>query len=186
MLPQPILNQFARIPLNTTIENKYYGVFNKILDRTFNATSDTFTIQPQYPLPQAQTYGVPSIDFVVTYVVAMDEKPIFFLEIKPPGHVGDISSRIAADDQMRVRFRSLYDLTPLPTLHGISAMGPRLAFYCLTKATGNIEPEYVERSRSRITDVVPANRWDSDITTAVGYGRFMQIVNDVRGMVEAL
>jgi hypothetical protein len=80
MLPQPILNQFARIPLNTIIENKYSGVFNKILDRRFNATSNTFTIQPQYPLPQAQTYGVFSIGFVVTYVVAMDEKLIFFLE----------------------------------------------------------------------------------------------------------
>ncbi|KAF8218671.1 hypothetical protein L208DRAFT_1419637 [Tricholoma matsutake] len=186
MLSPPILDQFARIPLNTTIENKYYGVYNKILDRTFNATSDTFTIQPQYPLPQAQTYGVPSVDFVVTYVVAMDEKPIFFLEIKPPGHVNDISSRIAADDQMRDRFRSLYDLTPLPRLHGISAMGQRLAFYCLDKASGNVEPEYVERSRSRITDVVPAERWDLDITTAAGYERFMDVINNVIGMVEAM
>jgi hypothetical protein len=87
---------------------------------------------------------------------------------------------------MRDRFRSLYELTPLPRLHGISAMGQRLAFYCLDKATGNIEPEYVERSRSRITDVVPANRWDLDITTAAGYEKFMEVVNNVRVMVEAL
>ena len=81
MLPQHILVQSARIPLNTTIQNKYYGVFNKILDRTFNATSDIFSIQPHYLLPQAQTYnGETSINFVVTYVVAMDERPIFFLE----------------------------------------------------------------------------------------------------------
>ncbi|KIL57281.1 hypothetical protein M378DRAFT_171952, partial [Amanita muscaria Koide BX008] len=183
MLPPSILDYFARIPLNTTIENKYYGVYNKILDRTFNSTRDTFTIQPQYPLPQAQTHGVPSADFVVTYVVAMDERPVFFLEIKPPGHVNDILSRIAADDLMRDRFRSLYDLTPLPRLHGISAMGQRLAFYCLDKATGNVEPEYVERSRSRVTDVVPANMWDLDITTAAGYERFMEVVNDAKGMV---
>jgi len=129
---------------------------------------------------------VPAIDFVVTYVVAMDEKPIFFLEIKPPGHVNDISCRIAADDQMRDRFRGLYDLTPLPRLHGISAMGQRLAFYSLDKSNGNVDPEYVERSRTRIMDVVPTNRWDLDITTAAGYERFMEVVNDVRGMVEAL
>ena len=28
---QPILDQFARIPLNTTIENGYFGVFIKTL-----------------------------------------------------------------------------------------------------------------------------------------------------------
>jgi len=61
MLPQNILDQFARIPLDTTIENKYYGVYNKILDRTFNASGDTFTVQPQYALPQAQTHGVTSV-----------------------------------------------------------------------------------------------------------------------------
>ncbi|KAM6499124.1 hypothetical protein JOM56_004632 [Amanita muscaria] len=108
--------------------------------------------------------------------------PVFFLEIKPPGHVNDIVSRIAADDLMRDRFRNLYDLTPLPRLHGTSAMGQRLAFYCLDKATGNVEPEYVERSRSRVTDVVPANMWVLDITTAAGYERFMEVVNDAKGM----
>lgn len=46
--------------------------------------------------------------------------------------------------------------------------------YCL-------DPEYVERSRTR---VVPANTWDLDIMTAAGYERFMEVVNDVRVMVE--
>ena len=107
----------------------------------------------------------------------MAGKLIFFLEIKPPGH--DDDSRIAADGQMRNIFHSLYDLTPLPTLHSISPMGPRLAFYCLDKAAGNIDPEYVEWSRSCIRDGVPANRWHLNIMTAVGYERFMEVVNDV-------
>ena len=67
-------------------------------------------------------------------------------------------------------------------------MGQRLAFYCLDTATRVVEPqlERVGRSVGRITDSVPANRWDSDITTAAGYERFMEVVNDVRGMAEVL
>lgn len=45
---------------------------------------------------------------------------------------------------------------------------------------------YVEWSRSRITnDVVSADRWDLDITTEAGH-KFMEVVNDVGRMVEAM
>lgn len=147
MLLYLILDQFPRIPLNTTIENKYFGVFNKILDRTFNVTSEKFSIQLQYPLPQThwQTYGdwfhrdmrcrdgwdvgiygslceraqcaeplypfasfaswAPwshlLIDMRRSLFWFPHERPIIFLEIKPPSHVGCLlSSRIAADDWM--------------------------------------------------------------------------------------
>jgi len=40
--------------------------------------------------------GVRFVDFVVTYVITPNEKPVFFLEIKP-GHVNLVSTRIAAD-----------------------------------------------------------------------------------------
>ena len=74
----------------------------------------------------------------------MDGKPIFFLEINSPGDVHDLWYRVAVDDQMRDRFCILYDLTPLPRLHGICAMGQRAAFYCLDKATDHIHLECVE------------------------------------------
>jgi len=124
---------------------------------------------------------VPSIDFIIAYLVVMGEKSIFFLEINPPGHVNETSSRIAADDLMRDRFGSLFNLAPLPKLHGISVMGQMLALYCLDKATGNVYHEYVSGRWARIMDVVPANTWDSDITTAAGYQRFVEVVKDVRG-----
>jgi hypothetical protein len=95
-------------------------------------------------LRRAQTRGVPSIDFIVAYLVVMGGKSIFFLEINPPGHVNDISSRIATDDLMKDRFGSLFNLAPLPGLHGISVMGQMLAFYCLDKATGNVHHKYVD------------------------------------------
>ncbi|KAF8335582.1 hypothetical protein F5887DRAFT_609548 [Amanita rubescens] len=182
MLPQRILDQFARIPHNTTIENKYYGVFDKILNKVC-FTDDTFTIEPQYPLPQV--VGVP-INFVVTYVVQVNDLPIFFLEIKPPLYLDHIYSRVAADAQMRARFRALYNVTPIPRLHGVSVLGQRLAFYCMDKATGHVDPNYVAPSTDIIIDTVPAERWDTDITTEDGYQRFMAVINDVKEMAAAL
>ncbi|KIL68730.1 hypothetical protein M378DRAFT_157840 [Amanita muscaria Koide BX008] len=183
MLPQRILDQFARIPHNTTIENKYYGVFDKILNKVC-FTDDTFTIEPQYVLPQA--VGVPTIDFVVTYVVEVNDLPIFFLEIKPPLHLDHISSRVDADAQMRSRFRALYNVTPTPRFHGVSVMGQRLAFYCMDKATGHVNPNYVAPSNDYMIDTVPEDRWETDITTEEGYQRFMTVINDVKQMAAAL
>jgi hypothetical protein len=82
----------------------------------FDVTTATskYTVEPQYALPEAfQPPGVPSVDFVVT----LDERPVFFLEIKPPGHVDLISTRVAADKQMRDRFRSLFELSGTPKLY---------------------------------------------------------------------
>jgi len=80
MLPQHILDEFARIPHDTPIKNKYYGVFNMILTQVCFADVN-FIVIPQYPLAEA---GVPpTIDFVVIYVVQVGGRPVFFLEIIP-------------------------------------------------------------------------------------------------------
>jgi hypothetical protein len=185
MWPQYILDNFARIPANTTIENKFYGVYNMILDREcFNTPQ--FAVEPQYALPNAQTPGVPTVDFVVTYVVEVNDGPVFFLEIKPPGHVEHIATRIDADEQMRSRFRSLFNLVPTPRLYGASVMGHRLAFYSVDKVTRAVIPGYVAPSTTHVMDTVPEARWDVDITTEEGYQRFMAIVQEIRQMVDAL
>jgi hypothetical protein len=187
MLPQLILDMFARIPANTTIENKYYGVYCKLLSIVFDTVTSKYTVEPQYPLPEAfQAPSVPSVDFVVTYVIALDERPVFFLEIKPAGHVNLISTRLAADKQMRDIFRSLYELSGTPKLHGISVMGQRLAFYSMEIDGGHIVPEEVPTTANFVVDTVPANRWELDIMTETGYQEFMTIVNDVKRMVAAL
>jgi hypothetical protein len=185
MLPQSILDQFARIPHHTTLKNKYYGVFNLILTRV--AFTDThFVIEPQYPLPQALGAPIINPNFIVTYVVEVNQQPVFFLEIKPALSIDHPSSRVDADTQMRVRFRGLYDLFPTPRLHGISVMGERLAFYCMDKPMGRVHPDYVAPSKICITDTVPAERWDTDITTEEGYQKFMAVIDDVKEMAAAL
>jgi hypothetical protein len=171
------------------MENRYYGVFDKILNKVC-FIDDAFTIEPQYAIPHAAHPhgGVPTIDFVVTYVVEMNDWPIFFLEIKSPLYLDNISSRVDADEQMRARFRALSTnfVTPTPRLHGLSIMGQKLAFYCMDTVNGRVYPRYVAPSTDYTTDTVPVERWDADITTEEGYQRFMVVINDVKAMVAAL
>ncbi|KAF8340791.1 hypothetical protein F5887DRAFT_888553 [Amanita rubescens] len=183
MLPQHILDQFNRLPRNPPIENKYYGTYNMILADVCFPEHHHFTVVPQYPLPQR---GVPTIDFVVTYLVQVNDQPVFFLKVKPPYHVDSPSMRIKADEQMRARLRALRLLTPIPRIHGVSAMGRRLAFYRMDTATGNVDPNYVAQDPTYVTDTVRAERWDTDITTEDGYQRFMGVINDVMAMAAAL
>ena len=37
-----------------------------------------------------------------------------------------------------------------------------------------------------LTDTVPANRWELDITTEAGHRQFMEVAGDVKGMVAAI
>ena len=96
-----------------------------------------------------------------------------------------MTGRIDADMHMRARFQALYDVTPMPKLHAICVMGQRLAFYCLDKVAGHITPQYVMPSTEQITDTVPADRWETDITTE-GYQRFMAVIHEVKEMAAAL
>ncbi|KAG1741697.1 hypothetical protein EDB19DRAFT_1704660 [Suillus lakei] len=80
-------------------------------------------------------------DFIVTLGITFRNDTVFFLEIKPPGHVNHLSTRIAANKQMRERFRSLEPITPAPRLHGISVMVQGLAFYRMDKYSGCVVPE---------------------------------------------
>lgn len=79
----------------------------------------------------------PTIDFLVTYVVEVNNLPVFSLEIKAPLHFDYISSRVDADARMRAKFRALSDIAPTPRLHGVSVMGQRLAIYYMDKATAS-------------------------------------------------
>ncbi|KAF8326414.1 hypothetical protein F5887DRAFT_1289043 [Amanita rubescens] len=178
MLPQYMLDQFARIPNDTPIDNKYYGVFYQIL-HTVCFPEHHFDVEPRYPFPDL---GV--VDSVFTYVVEVNDLPVFFLEIKSPLHIDLISTRVDTDAEMRARFLALYEDISTHRLHGVSAMGQRLAFYHLDKATSRLTPSYIAPSSN--TDTVPVERWDTDITTEDGYQRFMAVISDVKEMAAAL
>ncbi|KIJ15417.1 hypothetical protein PAXINDRAFT_77441 [Paxillus involutus ATCC 200175] len=185
MLPQFILDQFARIPHDTLFDNDYYGVFNNILTKVC-FPDDVFTVHPCYPLPHAVEEPPIDLDSVAPYVVKVNNQPIFFLDIETPSNLDYISERVDADLHMRSMYRYLYDVTPTPRLHGVSVMGQRLVLYCLDKATARVNPKFVVPSSTYSIDTVPAERWDTDITTEEGYQRFMAVIDDVIQMAAAL
>ncbi|KAG2130702.1 hypothetical protein DEU56DRAFT_890018 [Suillus clintonianus] len=180
-LNKPILDMFAEIPADTTIPNEYYGVYNWVLRGAFG---HVYTVHPFYELPEC--YKDPSLlpegktayDFSVTYAITLQNNPLLFLEIKPPGHLNDLSARFAADKQMRERFHSLRPITTTPRLHGISVMGQRLAFYHMDKSSGCIFPKLPTSGD------VPIDWWKMDITTKAGNREFNTVARDVKNMTE--
>ncbi|KAG2126285.1 hypothetical protein DEU56DRAFT_542830 [Suillus clintonianus] len=179
MAAQQILDMFAEIPADTTIPNKYYGAYLAVLWKAFG---EPYTVHPMYELPEC--YKDPSLlpegktakDFFVTYAITLKNNPLLFLEIKPPGHLNDLSARFAADKQMRERFHSLRPITTTSRLHGISVMGQRLAFYYMDKSNGCVFPKSGD---------VPIDWWKTDITTRAGQQELNMVARDVRNMTEA-
>ena len=120
--PPQILKRFSTIPINAR-ENDYYGPYNKLLNGLFPADSD-YTVVPQsYSLLDSRD----SVDFIIEFEILLEDKPVFFLEIKEPRKMILKSARTEADNHMRKRMGDLAPLCPLDTLHGVSAFGTCLS-----------------------------------------------------------
>jgi hypothetical protein len=121
---------------------------------------------------------------VVYFRVDLHRIPVFFVEVKTALAIENLSARADADDQMRLRLRQLFDQS-LTELHGVSALGTRLCFYCLDKNTESLTPPLIPRNAAYVNDTAPADRWDADVLTDNGYNRFMNIVDYVRALTAA-
>jgi hypothetical protein len=62
-----------------------------------------FTVVPQYLKPAS----LKSSDYIVTFEIFLENKPVFILQLKKPADLDLISSRQAADVQIRERLRDL-------------------------------------------------------------------------------
>jgi hypothetical protein len=99
--PEKVLRQFQSIPANPS-ENEFHGPYNKLLYTIFPPDSD-FTVAPQYLKPASAKAS----DYVVMFEVSLQNKPVFILELKPPRDIEFISTRQAADEQIRERVGDL-------------------------------------------------------------------------------
>lgn len=186
--PNWILKQFASIPggMNkATQEPLLHGFYNTTLGYLFPA-SEGFMIVPQYQPPTMdRSTGFTTI-FVVESANTQIPIPIFYLEIKPPGHINEMSGREQADIQMRDGVRELISELRIPKLHGVSALGVRLAFYHYDAATRILEPPAIPRDPILINDTAPAVRWNVDLLSDEGYERLVQLATEVKNMAQAL
>lgn len=180
MLPQLVLDKFAYVPADTTNENEYGGAYTALLCTTFHPILlEPYMIWPHYPLDEED----PAAERVSFIVVTLQYQPLFVLQLYPPGHINLPSTRIAADNKMRRILHSVCPETVVPKFHGISAMGQKLAFYSIDTISGRVHPERVPTAGDGTEiDIVPANRWELDITTEAGHERFLKVINDVKSM----
>jgi len=141
-------------------------------------------IVPQYQRPTMSR----SINFTTIFVVESvnTPTPIFYLEIKPSGHINDLNKREQADLQMRDCIRDLIAELRTPKLHGVSALGVRLAFYDYDATTHVIEPPAIPRDPIRVNDTAPAVRWSVDLLSDEGYERLVQLATEVKNMAHAV
>ncbi|KAF8515596.1 hypothetical protein BDD12DRAFT_811098 [Trichophaea hybrida] len=172
------LEQFeSALPRGEYDESEYYGPYNSLLNDLF-PKQEHYMVVPQYKRPEQSK----SVDFTTVFLVRHQKHPVFFVEIKPAGHIHNVSPRASADKQMRERFEDLGDRVEIPILYGVSAIGNKLCFYKYTKATGDLEPELIPSNARRVIDTAPINRWDVDILTPQGEQRLLEVVGHVKGM----
>ena len=133
--PAYIVAKSSRLLDTEPVKNKFYGLYDSILNECFPTTH--FMITPHYATPGAQSEGSAAIEFVITFVVeSMDlESPVFFFEIEAPTYLPSISARKNAEKQVRKRIEQLANLVQIPKLYGVSAMGRQLSYYTYEKAT---------------------------------------------------
>ena len=91
--PAHIVSESSRLTDTVPIENKFYGLYNAILNECFPSTQ--FTVTPQYATVEAQAGVIGATNLAITYVVEpLDpESPVLFIEVKPPTHLSAITTR---------------------------------------------------------------------------------------------
>ncbi|KAK7016518.1 hypothetical protein R3P38DRAFT_3321037 [Favolaschia claudopus] len=150
MWPEKVQRQFEIAQAgNSALENVLHAPYNKLLNTLFPVDTD-FTVIPNFQ----EISSTKSADYLVTFEIFLENKPVFVLELKREKDFLVRSKRTAADDQLRGRLGDLIDACPLPVLHGVSAFGTRLCFYSITKE-GLISPA---ASPLYVTDTAPAER----------------------------
>lgn len=184
--PAHIVSKSSRLTDTEPIENKFYGLYDAILNECFPSTE--FTVTPQYATAEAQTGGIGAIDFTITYVIEpLDlESPILFVEIKPPTYLSPITTRKNAENQVRSRFGMLAHLVRIPKLYGISAIGRHLSYFIYDRATGVVEPAALPDHPSVVLDTAPVERWDTNIMHEEGRTKFLAMVEEIKQMVHDL
>jgi hypothetical protein len=126
MWPPYIVSAFEKINPESE-EAIFYGPWNSVLNYCFPIT-EGYIICPQYPVAQVHKGVRDTIDFVITSSVMRNDATLFFVAVKAPKYLGDMYSRKAADEQMRLRFYQLIKSSP-SKMFGISAFGTKVCSY---------------------------------------------------------
>ena len=174
MWPESVIKRFKQVNIYGD-EKEFYPPYNKLLCTQFPPDSE-FTVAPvTYPINTRE-----SIDFVIEYVVCIDNYPIFILEIKAEKNLNLLSSRTNADIQMRKRLLDLQDKCPINILHGVSAFGNKITFYAYDKNSNQILPKLIPENLDSLVDTAPVERWKYNILENNTYIQMKQVFDNIK------
>jgi hypothetical protein len=176
--PPHIIIQFQTVTEIGLIDGSlYYGPYNGLLNVLFPG-DEGFMIVPPHKRPRHPQ----AIDSTMVYVVQHDNHPVFFIEIRPSGHLHKLSDRADADEQMRERFESFTQELSIPKLYGISALGTKICLYKYEVDAQVLFPERIERDPELINDTAPIDRWDFNVLEEDGERRLRELVSEIKQM----
>ncbi|KAH9044198.1 hypothetical protein EDB84DRAFT_1436095 [Lactarius hengduanensis] len=164
MWPEKVLRQFQAVPANPK-ESDFYGPYNKLLNYYFPPDTD-FTVVPQYLKAASRD----AADFIVSFEIRLENKPVLIVELKDPTAIQHISTRAEADDQIRRRIIDLAEHCPL--------------IHCMPSAPSNraarIDPRRVDRDPDMVNDYAPAERWNRDILETSGEDKLLAVIDEIK------
>ncbi|KAF8469314.1 hypothetical protein DFH94DRAFT_847881 [Russula ochroleuca] len=166
-----------------SVEARYYGLYNKILQYWFRSR-DYYDINPQWGVPGSRK----AIDFVVSFNIEGEHRPLLLLEVKPPSDFLHDSGRENALEQLLTRIE---DLGPAnhhaSRLYAISAIGKHWRACYTSRGNGRRGSRPV-KCVAEENSLKTANRtsWNSDIMSNASWKILYKIVNRIKQDVRQL
>ncbi|KAF8577732.1 hypothetical protein K439DRAFT_1364059, partial [Ramaria rubella] len=112
--------------------------------------------------------------------------PMMFVEIKPGWHRHNDGYRLAADTQMCECYWILKDMTDIPRLYGLSALGTGITLYKFNRKTGQFTPPLCRVDPDNdMEPVILGNRYNLDVLSKAGEWELHKIIKDVKQMCAA-
>ena len=103
MWPADILRQFdIAHAVDPELENVWHAPYNKLLNTLFPVDT-AFTVIPNFQ----EIGSTKSVDFIVTFEIYLENRPVFLLELKRKKDLPLTSKRVEADIQLRGRLENL-------------------------------------------------------------------------------
>jgi ubiquitin len=179
--PQYILTKAAEFNNDReTIESKFYPLYDKILNYWF-PPADGYDVSPQWSIPDTRK----TVDFTITFVIELHQRPLLLVEIKPPSDFLVDSGREAAIIQIMQRLDEIGPANDhLDRLYAISAIGKKWRACYISKGSNSKGGQPVRGVANtpslRSADI---DCWNPDITSDESFTALQGIVETIKGYV---
>lgn len=177
--PQCILTKAGELNNDReTVESKFYPLYDKILNYWF-PPADGYDVCPQWTLPDIRK----SVDFTITFVIELHQRPLLLVEIRPPSDFHVDSGREAAIIQIRQRLDEIGSTNQhLDRLYASSAIGKKWRACYVSKGDDSRGGQPVRGVANAVSlRSADIDCWNPDITSDESFTALQEIVTTIKG-----